>query len=173
MGVENRGQTVSTGIPTTYHHVQRAPLCLIIYATSFWLTVAAYFAREQVAVSVVLLVSTAFVGVLAASFHYLSISDGGNFLNVSFGPVPLFRRRIQYDDIVSTKVGRTSLLEGWGIHWSPVRGGWIWNLWGRDCVVLELKPGILCLGTNEPAELFRFLGTRPGMRKLAEIGGLS
>jgi hypothetical protein len=37
-------------------------------------------------------------------------------------------------DIGSVEIGRTLHLDGWGIHMS-VRGGWVWNLWGRDCVV--------------------------------------
>jgi len=49
----------------------------------------------------------------------------------------LFRRTIRYDDIISAEIGRTTILDGWGIHMS-LRGGWVWNLWGRDCVVLQL-----------------------------------
>ena len=44
------------------------------------------------------------------------------------------------------------ILDGWGIHMS-IRGGWVWNLWGRDCVVVHLKKGVLRIGTDDAANL--------------------
>jgi hypothetical protein len=48
------------------------------------------------------------------------------------------------------------ILDGWGIHMS-IRGGWVWNLWGRDCVVVHLKKGTLRIGTDDAANLEVFL----------------
>jgi hypothetical protein len=46
---------------------------------------------------------------------------------------------------------------GWGIHYS-VRGGWVWNVWGRDCVVVRLNDGgVLQIGTDNAPDLARFL----------------
>lgn len=45
-----------------------------------------------------------------------------------------------YSNIPKVETGRTLLLDGWGIHMS-VRGGWVWNLWGKDCVVVHMKKG--------------------------------
>jgi hypothetical protein len=50
-------------------------------------------------------------------------------LVIRFGPIPLFRRTVRYADIQKVEVGRTLILDGWGIHFS-IRGGWVWNLWG-------------------------------------------
>jgi len=33
----------------------------------------------------------------------------------------------------------------------------MWNLWGRDCVVLHLKKGVLRVGTDDAENLARFL----------------
>jgi hypothetical protein len=57
------------------------------------------------------------------------------------------------------EVGRTLVLDGWGIHRS-LRGGWVWNLWGRDCVVIHRRKGTYYIGTDEPQKLADFLGAR-------------
>ena len=78
-------------------------------------------------------------------------------LAIRFGPVPLFRRTVRYADIEKVEVGRTLILDGWGIHYS-IRGGWVWNLWGRDCVVVHLKNGgVLRIGTDDAENLACFL----------------
>lgn len=71
--------------------------------------------------------------------------------------LPLFRRIIAYDEVEAAELGRTTLLEGWGFHWSLSRGGWVWNFWGRDCVVLTLRRGELCLGTDDSQGLLNLL----------------
>ncbi|MEI6541074.1 MAG: hypothetical protein WCO86_16350, partial [Planctomycetota bacterium] len=73
----------------------------------------------------------------------------------------LFRRSIKYADIISAEIGRTTVLDGWGIHMSP-RGGWVWNLWGRDCVVLQHRKGILRVGTDDAGNLAAFLNQKIG-----------
>jgi hypothetical protein len=71
----------------------------------------------------------------------------------------LFRRSVKYENIVSVEIGRTTLLDGRGIHIS-LRGGWVWNLWGRNCVVLRLRKGILRVGTDDTVNLVEFLNAR-------------
>jgi len=98
--------------------------------------------------------------VLAVSFHHLTVADQGDRLSISFGPVPLFRRSVKYEDIVSAEVGRTTILDGWGIHLS-LRGGWVWNLWGRDCVVIRFKNGgTLRVGTDDADNLALFIAQK-------------
>lgn len=97
--------------------------------------------------------------VLALCFQHLTIADEGDRLAIWFGPLALFQRRIPYADIQSVEIGRTMLIEGWGIHLSLLRRGWVWNIWGRDCVVIQHK-GILRLGTNDPESLLQFLKAR-------------
>jgi hypothetical protein len=97
--------------------------------------------------------------VLGTSFHQLTIVDEGRQLVIRFGPFPLFRRKIWYEEIVDAEQGRTTLLAGWGIHWTPW-SGWVWNIWGFDCVVLRLKKGTLKVGTDDPEGLVEFLKNR-------------
>ena len=93
---------------------------------------------------------------LGSAFHHLTVEDQGEKLAIRFGPVPLFGRTVRYADIVKVEVGRTLILDGWGIHLS-LRGGWVWNLWGRDCVVLHLRKGVLRIGTDDAPNLAQFL----------------
>jgi hypothetical protein len=95
--------------------------------------------------------------VLAASIHHLTVIDQGEVLAIRFGPMPLFRRTVNYADIGKVEVGRTLILDGWGIHYS-IRGGWVWNLWGRTCVVVHSKSGgTLRIGTDDAENLVEVL----------------
>jgi hypothetical protein len=94
---------------------------------------------------------------LAFSFHYLKVEDQGDVLAVQFGPFPLFRRTVKYADIETVEVGRTLFLDGWGIHYS-LRGGWVWNIWGRSCVIIRFRGGgTLRIGTDDAEQLAAFL----------------
>jgi hypothetical protein len=118
-----------------------------------------WFLAEEPVVSVVLPVAGAFMLVLGASFQHLTVADEGDRLAVWFGPLALFRRRIRYADMREVEVGRTLLLDSWGIHMS-IRGGWVWNIWGRDCVVIRHRQGTLWVGTDDAANLAEFLQTK-------------
>lgn len=141
---------------TNYSHTQRAPLCLLLYANALLLFVISLSLQNQWLGQWFLPMIGGIVLLLAASFHYLKVEDEGEALSVRFGPLPLFRRTVPYRDIQSVEVVRSSLMDGWGIHWSS-KGGWIWNLWGRDCVMLQLDRGVLIIGTDRPQELHAFL----------------
>lgn len=141
---------------SSYKHVQHAPLCLLIYVLAVVFLVLGLILKSEPPIPWLFPPIGLLMLVLAASFHHLTVEDQGDRLSISFGPIPLFRRSIQYDDIISAEIGRTTVLDGWGIHMS-LRGGWVWNLWGRDCVVLQLRKGILRVGTDDAANLADFL----------------
>jgi hypothetical protein len=144
-----------------YSHTQKAPLCLILYgsallsfAVAWALPPVPHFPNTLIAFGIGL-----FLALLGPMFHHLTVIDRGEFLAIQFGPVTLFRRKVWYAEIEKVEVGRTLLLDGWGIHYS-LRGGWVWNLWGRDCVVVHLKKGVLRIGTDDAENLARFLEER-------------
>ena len=147
---------------SSYKHVQHVPglLLLLMYVILAFVVLGRVLLGEQpipwlyprIGLSMFLLF-------YSASFHHLTVEDKRDRLSVSFGPLPLFRRSIRYDDIVSAEIGRTTILDGWGIHWS-LRGGWVWNIWGWDCVVLQLRKGILIVGTDDAENLAEFLESR-------------
>jgi hypothetical protein len=141
---------------SSYRHVQRAPLCLLLYVLAAAFLVSGLVLEFEPPISWLFPPIGWMMLVLAASFHHLTVEDQDDRLSVRFGPIPLFRRTIRYADIISVETGRTSVLDGWGIHLS-LRGGWVWNLWGRDCVVLQLRNCILSVGTDDAENLANFL----------------
>jgi hypothetical protein len=100
------------------------------------------------------------------AFHHLTVEDQGNRLTIRFGPLPLFRRAVRYHDIEKVEVGRTTILDGWGIHRS-IRGGWVWNIWGRDCIVVHLKTSVLRIGTDDAENLVGFLELKMDQKQSA------
>ena len=142
-----------------YRHTQSAPLCLMIYAVGFAFLVMSWALRNEPFVRWAFPLVGLVMLTLAASFHHLTVEDEGDCLSISFGPIQLFRRAIRYADIVSVERGRTTIIDGWGIHMS-FKGGWVWNIWGRDCVVLRLRKGILRVGTDDARQLVDFLNGR-------------
>ena len=140
--------------------VGRAPLCLLVYSLAVVFLVLGLAMNTEPPIPWLFPPIGVFMLVLAASFHHLTVEDQVDRLSVSFGPVALFRRSIQYDDIISAEIGRTTILDGWGIHMS-LRGGWAWNLWGRDCVVIHFKTGgVLRIGTDDAENLARVLRSK-------------
>jgi hypothetical protein len=152
---------------SSYKHVQHAPLCLQIYVLAVVFLVLGLVMDTEPPIPWLFPPIGLFMLVLAASFHHLAVEDQGDRLSVSFGPIPLFRRSIQYDDIISAEIGCTTVLDGWGIHMS-LRGGWVWNLWGRDCVVLQLRKGVLRIGTDDAANVAAFVRGRIGERRSSD-----
>jgi hypothetical protein len=139
-----------------YSHTQKAPLYLILYGSGITAITLAVLIGDYLGIVIAGGVSLVLL-LLAPCFHYLAVEDQGDVLAIRFGPVPLFRRTVQYADIGSVEIGRTLLMDGWGIHLS-IRGGWVWNLWGRTCVVVHFKDGgTLRIGTDDAENLARSL----------------
>jgi 3-methyladenine DNA glycosylase AlkC len=116
--------------PPEYTHTQKAPLCLILYGVAVGCFALACWVGDAPGIYVAGGVGL-LIALLAPAFHHLTVVDQGEVLAIWFGPVPLFRRNVRYSDIGSVEVGRTLLLDGWGIHMS-VRGGWVRNFTGMS-----------------------------------------
>ena len=153
-----------------YAHMQRGPWGLLCYAFA-----AAFLTASFNCPALPLIISFSVTGVfllgLGASLGHLIVEDQGDDLAIRFGPVPVFRKRIRYDDILEAEKGRTSFLDGWGIHWNPW-GGWVWNIWGYDCVALRLKRGTFRVGTDDAENLLNFLQERLAERNPMAAGSL-
>jgi len=135
-------------------------MCLLVYAAALAQLVGAWFMRNDSVIALILACSGALTFLLGLAFHHLTVADMGDRLAIRFGPLPLFRRVVRYAEIDSVSVGRTLFLDGWGIHYS-VRGGWVWNLWGRDCVVVQFKNrAVLRIGTDDAGNLARFMASK-------------
>jgi hypothetical protein len=146
-----------------YDHTQHAPLYgLFVLPAVILLVVAGRLPPQQAPASFALFGAAGVLGVLALSFRQLTVRDEGDCLALRFGPLPLLRKRIRYADILAAERSRSTLVDGWGIHWVPGRG-WSFNLWGFDCVRLTLSSGqTIRVGTDAPDGLAQFLQQRRG-----------
>lgn len=152
---------MSRHVKTSYHHIQRSPFFLLHYAVAAGSLVAAWFQGGGAVVSYLLMASGVVFVTLAGGFQYLVVKDEGDQLRIAFGPLPLFATSVRYNEITAAELDRTTILEGWGIHKS-LRGGWVWNIWGRDCVAIH-HDGITRVGTDDAEKLAAFLRTRAGI----------
>lgn len=149
-----------------YSHTQSAPLYFVLLVFAAGIFVASLFVGEPV-VQAVLLSSGALMLLFGFSFRNLTVTDEETELLICFGPLPLFKRRLQYSELEKVEQARSTIMDGWGIHMSP-SGGWVWNLWGFDCVDVWYRQGRkLRIGTDDPLELTRFLKTKLETREQA------
>ncbi len=144
-----------------YHHTQTGPLHHILYATVGILLIGAWFTRGVPGMAVIFSIIAAVVFVLTFSFTTLTVEDEGDRLSIRFGPVPLFRKTIPYTDITAVEPDRTSVIDGWGVHYIPGRGS-TYNLWGFDCVKLTLGKKVIRIGSDDVENLVAFLRTKIG-----------
>ncbi len=148
---------------TAYRHTQRGYWHLLLDGFGVLMMALAVFSGEPYAARLLFLGMGAMFLLLGSSFRNLTVEDRGDRLSVRFGPIPLFRTSVSYDDIREVEVGRTLLLEGWGVHLSP-RGGWVWNIWGRECVIIRRRRRwTLRVGTDDAEGLAEFLRSRIGV----------
>ena len=149
----------------TYQHTQFGKLWIILLMVALLeglVAIPLIAGGGEEGVGVVLLVTALILFVFAQCFVALTVSDRGDHLLVQFGPVPLFKRRIPYAEMVSVEPSRSTFFEGLGIHLVPGKG-WTWNIWGRDCVDVNLAEGNrVRVGTDDQAALLRFLRGRLG-----------
>jgi hypothetical protein len=139
-----------------YSHTQKDPfLSLILCGLALAIIAPAVIKGDKTDIFIASAIGF-FFGSFALVFRQLTVEDQGDVLVIRFGPVPLFCRTMRYTDIKKVEVGRTLILDGWGVHLS-IRGGWVWNNWGRDCVVVHFKSGVLRIGTDDAKNLAEFL----------------
>ena len=143
-----------------YRHVQQSPIHLLLYVLSAFMFVFAWQLRDDVAPSIVVVIVAVVLLVLTLSFQTLTVSDHeGDFLDVRYGPLNLFGTRIAYGEITAVEEGKTSLIDGWGIHFIPFRG-WTINLWGFECAKISRGNKVIRIGTDDSKNLVQFLEER-------------
>ncbi|MCA9259674.1 MAG: hypothetical protein KDA61_10765, partial [Planctomycetales bacterium] len=146
----------------SYDHTQHSPLPWLAFGiTGACLVIAAFVATapEWIYIGPICIVLVTLIGFC---FSSLRVVDEADSLVARFGAIPLFRKRIAYSDIASAVATQICVIDGWGIHWTPLRG-WTYNVWGFGCVLLQLNNGNkLRIGSDEPSELAAFLQKRIG-----------
>ncbi len=142
-----------------YSHTQRAPLHYLLHAIGFSLLISAWFARGEFAAVVIICSVASLMVMTGLMFTNLTLRDEGEFLDIAYGPLPVFRKQIRYCDLRAVEPCRTQLIDGWGIHWVPGRG-WTYNLWGFDCVKLDVKGRTIRVGSDDVDQLTQFLAKK-------------
>ena len=142
-----------------YNHIQRSPINLLLYAPAVFAFFVAWLVRDNAVPSVTVLVLGILLLVLSLCIQTLRVSDQGEYLDIRFGPLNLFRTKISYRDMTKVEAGKTSWIDGWGIHFIPFRG-WTLNVWGFDCVKINRGQKIIRIGTDDSENLVRFLQER-------------
>lgn len=150
-----------------YEHTQRAPLHYIFYPVIVALVVLAWAGRDRPPIVLVALGVAVTLILVALMFQRLTVRDEGDRLALRYGPLPVFRKLIRYSDITSVKPGRSSIIDGWGIHWIPGRG-FTYNLWGFDCAKLIVQGRIVRVGSDDVKNLVAFLLDKTGNQQSAQ-----
>lgn len=142
-----------------YSHTQSGPIWMLMVVLAIATGLAGAAMWQQTPVGIVLGIAAGVFAVLALSMANLTVEDRGDSLRVRYGPVPLFGKTVAYRSIRSVHRARSALVDGLGIHYVPGRG-WTYNLWGRDCVELDVDGRRLRIGSDDSERLAAFIATR-------------
>jgi hypothetical protein len=132
-----------------YEHTQRGTVLLMTFlvVAIFLLTVGTLAPRVREVLFTV-------IGILAICgflFSSLTIQVTDRALRWQFGP-GVIRKEVPLREIERAEVTKTTLLQGWGIHYTS--RGWLYNVSGFQAVAVQLKSGKqFLLGTDEPKRL--------------------
>ena len=143
----------------SYEHTQKSPLSYILLGIAVAALGVAMAVSEEPVQAIIAAAVALSVGFAALCFGSLTVRDEGEYLAARFGPLPLFRTRVKYSDITSAEPDRSKLIDGWGMHYIPGRGR-IYNVWGFDCVKLQLGKKVVRIGTDDVAGLVEFVKTK-------------
>jgi hypothetical protein len=142
-----------------YHHTQNAPLHTLLLGGAVLMAFAGRVLCQAGPVRWVMIGAALFMVFIAYCFKSLTVEDGGDHLAIRYGPLPVFRKNLQFADISGVKRGRTKFIDGWGIHYIPGRG-WTYNLWGFDCAEIQMPGKVVRVGTDDPDGLVQFIHGR-------------
>lgn len=143
-----------------YRHVQSGVIHI-------WLYIAGLaFASSGLVLVGDLTIPFAVIGAIlvftAACFHRMTVASDGDGLNISFGPIRLFRKRIAYRDIKAVERVKCNLfLDGIGVHYGPFRG-WVYNISSGDLIKIVTENQIIRIGTDDADGLLNHLQERAG-----------
>jgi hypothetical protein len=143
----------------SYSHTQTAPLHYILHAVGAGTLVGAWLSRDEWLIATSLGALAALMFLFGFMFGHLTVRDETEFLAIRYGPIQVFYHRIPFADISSAEPCRSSIIDGWGIHWTPGRG-LIYNLWGFGCVKLAVNGKTVRIGTDDVDNLVTFLRGR-------------
>ncbi len=139
---------------SAYEHNQWGAIPIVVAVVIFLFAGAVVDVSQQPAAAVLLIAA----GVLIAFARLATRVDETGVSWAFTAGVP--RGYIGFNEIYRMERVRTSLIEGWGIHWTWWHG-WLWNVGGFDAVQFLLKNGkSITLGTNDAEGLYKAVLSR-------------
>jgi hypothetical protein len=147
-----------------YSHTQKGPMCLFLYGIAVVLFVASWFARAEPGAALSMTGIGLLLALAATCIVSLTVADRGDRLTVRFGPLAIFRTEIAYKDIQKVEIEGPKLLPP-GVH-ADLQGNSVWSLWGRRCVAVHQRYGVLRIGTDDAENLARFLQGKIGQHSV-------
>ena len=142
-----------------YEHTQRGLWHLLLFAVAAVCFVVGWLLGRESAAHYVCLGIALLMIFIGCCFMKLTVRDESDALAVRFGPFPLFFTRVPYEKMRQARPDRTKVLDGWGIHYLPGRGT-TYNIWGFDCVRVDLENRTIRIGTDDVENLVAFLHGR-------------
>jgi hypothetical protein len=142
-----------------YHHTQTGGFHYFLYSAAVVLAAVAWLFAGKLGVAPLL---SGVALLLAASgwiFQCMTVRDEGDQMAICYSPLEIAFKRIHYSQIRSAEKSRSSILDGWGIHWVPGRGT-TYNVWGFDCVELEVGNRRIRIGSDDVDNLVAFLRSK-------------
>ena len=136
-----------------YEHAQRGRLTLL--TAGFLILIGAIalpglYTEEPIS-ALILLGAILVIVATVIVFNRLTVTVDANEVAARFGwgwP----KRVIAFHEIAAVRQVRNKWIYGWGSRWIP--GGWMFNVWGRDAVEIDLTTGSkFRIGTDQPEEL--------------------
>lgn len=135
-----------------YERTQHAAWMWAIVAVVVLAILAAWSTDPHIAMAVPAAVAIVPMLLVGAIFTRLTIAVDANAVRWHFGwgwP----GGEIALAEIAGAQITQTSLLEGWGIHWT-IWHGWLWNAGGFQAVeIFKTNGGGVTLGTDDPQGL--------------------
>lgn len=151
-----------------YDHTQTGPWFLLLHAGAAAVLIATLQLNGGPSwVSYLMIGMFVLFAGLGFTFVHLNVRGMADRLVVRFGPLRLFGTTISYEEITGLAADRSTLLNGWGIH--VRQGGWIYNIWGYDCIRIERGEKATWIGTNDIAGLMALLEERSGLTAEARV----
>lgn len=147
---------------SAYDRVQKGWIWIVLPVLALVVLGMGFVVPERVG-SAVLFSTAALMFVLAASMAWLRVRDDGDRLSISYGPLPLIRRQIDYARITGVERVKPPALLGVGIRWAP-GFGWTWNVDTGDLVRLQLGERAFHVGAADPDALVEAVSKRITVR---------
>lgn len=142
-----------------YSHTQVGRLSHVLTLVALLILPLAWWLRGEPVAQIIVVAGAGATVLAGLMFHTLTVRDEGDRLALVFGPLPLFRVRLRYVDMTAVEPGRTSWIDGWGIHYVPGRGT-TYNVWGFGCAVVRLGKRTVRVGSDDVEGLVAFLRTK-------------